>query len=79
MVQINLEEFKRLDKERNTIHTKVVATYSVFDANDEKHFQIDTYGNSDREMPEKISQSIQLDRTTAEYLVNLINKEFGLK
>lgn len=79
MAQINLEEFKRLEKDRNTVHNKVVASYSVFDAHGEKYFQIDTYGNSDREMPEKISQSFQLDRTTAEYLVNLINKEFGLK
>jgi len=79
MAQINLEKFKRLEKERNTVHSKVAATYSVFDAHGEKYFQIDTYGNSEREMPEKISQSFQLDRTTAEYFVNLIIKEFDLK
>lgn len=79
MARINLEKFKRLEKERNTVHAKVVATFSVFKAHGEKYFQIDTYGNSDREMPEKISQSLQLDRTTAEYLVNLISEEFSLK
>lgn len=79
MAQINLEKFKKLEKERNTVHSKVLATYSVFDAYGEKYFQIDTYGNSDRETPDKISQSFQLNRTTAEYLVNLIIKEFGLK
>ena len=79
MVQINLEDFKRLEKGRNTVHGKVLATYSVFDLYGEKYFQIDTYGNSDREMPEKSSQSFQLNRTTAEYLVNLITQEFNLK
>ena len=79
MAQINLEKFNRLEKERNTVHTKVAATYSVFDTNGEKYFQIDTYGNVDREIPEKISQSFQLDRTTAKFLVNLIIKEFNLK
>ena len=70
MSQINLENFKRLEKERNNVHSKVTATYSVFYELGEKYFQIDTYGNSDRKMPEKISQSFQMDRTTAKYLVN---------
>lgn len=79
MAQIYLEKFTRLGKERNSVHSKVVATYSVFDVQGEKYFQIDTYGNSDRKMPEKISQSFQLDRATANYLVTLIIKEFDLK
>ncbi|MDD2299980.1 MAG: hypothetical protein PHU69_10120 [Fermentimonas sp.] len=79
MAQINQEDFQRLEKERNTVHSKVAATYSVFEMHGEKYFQIDSYGNSDREMPGKISQSFQLDRKTAEYLVNLIIKEFDLK
>lgn len=79
MVQINPETFKKLEKVRNTVHSKVTATYSVFDVHGEKYFQIDTYGNIDREMPDKLSQSFQLDSTTAAYLVNLIIKEFDLK
>ena len=71
MAQISLEKFKRLEKERNTVHNKVATTYSVFEINGEKYFQIDSYGNSDREMHGKISQSFQLDRKTAEYLVIL--------
>ncbi len=79
MAQIHLENFKRFEKERNTVHSRVSATYSVFEIHGEKYFQIDSYGNSDREMPGKISQSFQLDRKTAEFLVNLIIKEFDLK
>lgn len=79
MAQIDLANFKKYEKERNTVHSKVLATYSTFDIDGEKYFQIDTYGSSGREMPEKISQSFQLDRKTAEYFVNLIIKEFDLK
>ena len=79
MAQINLDNFKRFEKERNIVHNKVVATYSVFEMHGEKYFQIDSYGNSDREMPGKVSQSFQLDRKTAECLVNLFVKEFDLK
>lgn len=78
MAQIDLDKFTKLDKDRNTIHSRVLATYSAFEVRGEKYLQIDTYGNSDREMPGKISQSFQLDRTTAKYLVNLITKEFDL-
>ena len=78
MAQINLENFQRLEKDRNTVHNKVEATYTVFDMHGEKYFQIDSYGSINREMPGKISQSIQLDKETAEYLVNLIIREFDL-
>lgn len=40
--------------------------------------QIDTYGKSDRTIPEKISQSIQLDRESAKFLVKLLVNEFDL-
>lgn len=79
MVQINLKNFKRLEKERNTVHSKVTASHSVFNAHGEKYFQIDTYGDRCRKMPEKIGQSFQLDRTTSECLVKFIIKEFDLK
>lgn len=40
--------------------------------------QIDTYGKLDRENPEKISQSIQFDKQTAEFIVELLKKEFEM-
>ena len=54
------------------------ATYSTFDSYGEHYVQLDTYGRSDREQPGKISQSIQFDRETASYFVNLLKGEFGL-
>lgn len=79
MAQIELESIKKIDKERNTIHAKALATYTVFDLDGEHYVQLDTYGKSDRVMPEKISQSFQIDKDTASFLVKLLINEFGLK
>ena len=40
--------------------------------------QIDTYGKNDRAIHEKISQSIQFDKESAKFLVDLLSKEFDL-
>lgn len=79
MAQINLKNIKKIDKNRNFIHDKVYTTYTIFQENGNKYIQIDTYGRIDRENPEKISQSIQLDQETARFLVNLLVKEFDIK
>ena len=79
MAQMDIASIKRIEKNRNTIHDKVYTTYTIFEKAGEKYFQLDTYGRIDRENPEKISQSIQFDRETAQYLVNLLTREFGLK
>ena len=72
MAQINVNNIECLEKQRNTIHEEVRATYTIFKSDGEKYVQIDTYGKEDRESPEKISQSIQLNRETARYLVRLL-------
>jgi len=79
MAQINLRNIKKIDKNRNTIHEKVHATYTIFETDSEKFVQIDTYGRIDRENPEKISQSLQFDRATAEFLVKLLRAEFNIQ
>ena len=78
MAQIDIRTIERLNKERNTIHEKVYATYSTFDSYGEHYVQLDTYGCSDREQPGQISQSIQFDRETASYFVDLLKREFDL-
>lgn len=78
MAQIDLETIKRIDKDRNMVHTKVYTTYTVFESNEQKYFQIDTYGRKGREMPDKISQSIQFDKESAQFLTELLKKEFNL-
>lgn len=79
MAQISLDSIKKNEKYRNTIHDKVYTTYTTFEADGEKYVQIDTYGRIGRENPEKISQSFQFDRATAEFLVNLLREEFDIR
>ena len=78
MAQISLESIERIDKTRNVLHEKVHTTYTVFEKDGQKYVQLDTYGKDDRDNPEKISQSLQLDEETARFLVRLLIKEFDL-
>ena len=78
MARLDMDTIKKVKKDRISVHTKVMTTYSVFGDGDNKYVQIDTYGKSDRAIPEKISQSIQFDRESALFLVKLLVKEFDL-
>lgn len=79
MAQINLNNIKRIEKQRNTVHDEVYSTYSVFEIDGERYVQLDTYGRVGRENPEKLSQTIQLNRDTAKFLVDLLSREFDLR
>lgn len=78
MAQISLDNFRRIEKYRNTIHDKVHTTYTVFAIDGKDYIQFDMYGRGGRENPEKVSQSIQLDRETAQFLVDILCNEFLL-
>ena len=79
MARINLDTIEKLNKDRNTVHTPVTATYTMFDTVDGEHYvQINTYGKNDREIPGKASQSIQFDKESEKFLVDLLKKEFDL-
>ena len=78
MAQISLERIKKIEKYRNTVHDKVYTTYTVFEMNGKKYVQFDMYGRIVRENPEKINETIQLDKETAQYLVNILCKEFDI-
>lgn len=78
MAQINLNNIKRIEKQRNTVHDEVYSTYSVFEIDGERYVQLDTYGRVGRENPEKLSQTIQLNRDTAKFLAELLSREFEL-
>ena len=79
MARIDVKKMNRLEKQRNTVHDEVSATYTVFMKDDKRYFQIDTYGRAERDMPEKISQSIQLDEGSVAALVDLLNEIKGTK
>ena len=79
MAQLDISSMKKVEKQHNTIHSKVTSTYTIFEMYGKKYVQIDTYGNSDREMPEKISQSFQFDRETAKFITKLFIDEFFIE
>lgn len=79
MAQLDISNIRKIEKQRNTIHSKVKCTYTIFENSRNKYVQIDTYGNIDREIPEKISQSIQFDRKTAIFLSQLLIEEFNIE
>lgn len=79
MARISVENIKETDKSRNSVHDKVYTTYTIFADEGEKYVQFDMYGRIDRKNPEKISQSIQIDRKAAKFILNLLTKEFYLK
>ena len=78
MALLRVENTEKIDKMRNTIHRPVNATYTTFEANGRIIFQIDTYGSPDREMPEKISQAIQIDKEMATFLIKKFEETFKL-
>ena len=78
MASINWSQSEKLEKQRHTIHEEVDASYSIFEKNGSKYFQIDTYGSSNRTLTNKVSQSIQLDQNSVKELVALLKKEFLL-
>ena len=78
MALIQADELNKVEKTRNLVHKKTVSTYTVFYEDQNKYFQIDTYGSSDRVMTEKVSQSIQFNRETAIKIIDILKKELSI-
>jgi hypothetical protein len=58
--------------------SKVHARVKVFgDGPNGPIVQIDTFGSVDREMPGKLSQTIQLDKSTGQQLLAILQRAFG--
>jgi hypothetical protein len=65
------------DKQRQTIHRPTQCLFSIVHGpTGEPYMQLDTYGSSERQHPEKISQSIQFDKQAAAQLLRLIQETF---
>lgn len=73
-----MRKFEKLDSERTQLHEEVEARYSVFERDGRGFVQINTYGRADRQIPDKVSQVIQLDREGAEALITILKKAFSI-
>jgi hypothetical protein len=56
--------------------TSVDCYWKSFEAGGSRILQLDTFGSEDRQIPGKLSQTLQLDQEQARRLVNLINRVF---
>jgi hypothetical protein len=57
--------------------TQVIGHYKVFSGHEKRIFQIDTHGSAEREIPGKVSQTLQFSEDSAHALWLLLDKEFG--
>ena len=65
--------------ENGSLHpSRVHARVKTFgDGTDGPIVQIDTFGSPDREIPGKLSQTIQLDRNTGRQLLAVLQEAYG--
>ena len=73
MALISKKDIYKVDKARNSVHKEVKASYTVFTIDEQRYFQIDTYGTPDRKMKDISSQSIQLE------LILLMKQAFDIE
>ncbi len=75
-----ISSFELDDREFKGLHpTEVAAKYLIAERDGKKVLQINTYGSSDRQIPGKLSQTIQVDQKAAEQLFEILKREFRLK
>ncbi|TMV07651.1 hypothetical protein FGK63_09280 [Ruegeria sediminis] len=71
-------QFERDEREFRSLHpTQVVCKYLVSESGGKKVLQLNTYGSAERDMPDKLSQTLQFDENSARQLLAILNKEFG--
>lgn len=72
-----ISEFQHVGSDRNGVHKPVLCGWRAFNVDGQTFLQLDTYGSDERQIPNKVSQSIQLDRDGAAKLLRLIQDTFG--
>ena len=69
--------FQKVTSDRHRLHkTEVECGYAVIDVGGQHYLQLETYGSSDRQIPGKISQTLQRDKERALELRRLIELAF---
>lgn len=69
-----ISQMSKVDKERYSVHRSAECTYSVFTVDGRRYLQIDTYGSTEREMPGRLSQSMQFDSASGARLKALLDE-----
>ena len=71
-----IEHFEARPIEPRRVHDGVVCGFAAIDLDGRRILQLETYGSTDRAVPGKVSQSIQLDVVAARKLVTIIQASF---
>lgn len=71
-----IEKFQPVSSDVQKLHGAVTCGYRSFTVGGQRVLQLDTYGSTDRQIPNKISQSLQLDIDGARQLLRIIEEAF---
>ncbi len=72
-----IQNLQKGHKDRDSIHKSTECSYYiVYNKKGEKYLQLDTFGSADREIPGKVSQSIQFSPEAIKQLKEIILSEF---
>lgn len=75
-----LKLFEPSDVQTGRVHEQVDCRYKVFEnGTNGPILQLDTFGSGLRDFPGKVSQTIQLDRDSAQELCRIIEKIYCFK
>ncbi|TCP41432.1 hypothetical protein [Rhodovulum marinum] len=68
------------EREIRSAHpTELVCKYMVAERDGRRILQLNSYGSNDRDMPDKLSQTLQFGEEAAEQLYRILAAEFGFK
>jgi hypothetical protein len=71
-----IHKLVQIRKESNRVHDPVECGWTTFEDKGSMYIQLDTYGSQVREIPGKVSQSIQLDASSASALRRIIDRTY---
>jgi hypothetical protein len=71
-----ISEFEERQSDVTQVHGKVTCGYRWFDVGADRYMVLETFGSVGRQIPGKVSQSIQLDRAAASVLKALLERGF---
>lgn len=71
-----INEFQQAPSDVQRLHGPVTCGYRAFTVDGRRILQLDTYGSTERAIPNKISQSVQLDAEGARALLDIIAEAF---
>jgi hypothetical protein len=72
-----IERFTRIDSPRTRVHrTLVECGYAFVDSEHRRYLQLETYGSDERQIPGKVSQTLQLNEDAARELLRLLHEAF---